>query len=151
MGIPILSGGKNDDYLTCIASGMIQFICVREGKENYKTLTADNIQIHPGSCMFKVSPLYMVAGEIVRTSRTFAMSVSPLTKENVRKISPSLESQLSGFRKNILAEGKKSIFDNGKPQEKSRKSESEKRTRLPHPQRQPTSISSKRQSVLYGK
>ena len=128
MGIPILSGGKNDDYLTCIASGMIQFICVREGKENYKTLTADNIQIHPGSCMFKVSPLYMVAGEIVRTSRTFAMSVSPLTKENLRKISPSLESQLSGFRKNILAEGKKSIFDNGKPQEKSRKSESENKT-----------------------
>ena len=128
MGIPILSGGKNDDYLTCIASGMIQFICVREGKENYKTLTADNIQIHPGSCMFKVSPLYMVAGEIVRTSRTFAMSVSPLTKENLRKISTSLESQLSGFRKNILAEGKKSIFDNGKPQEKSRKSESENKT-----------------------
>lgn len=128
MGIPILSGGKNDDYLTCIASGMIQFICVREGKENYKTLTADNIQIHPGSCMFKVSPLYMVAGEIVRTSRTFAMSVSPLTKENLRKISPSLESQLSGFRKNILAEGKKSIFDNGKPQEKSKKSESENKT-----------------------
>ena len=128
MGIPILSGGKNDDYLTCIASGMIQFICVREGKENYKTLTADNIQIHPGSCMFKVSPLYMVAGEIVRTSRTFAMSVSPLTKENLRKISPSLESQLSGFRKNILAEGKKSIFDNGKPQEKSKKSETENKT-----------------------
>ncbi len=112
MGIPISSGGKNDDYLTCIASGMIQFIAVREGKENYKTLTADNIQIHPGSCMFKVSPLYMVAGEIVKTSRMFAMSVSPLTKENLRKISSDLESKLSGFRKNILAEGKKSIFDN---------------------------------------
>lgn len=112
MGIPILNGGKTDDYLTCIASGMIQFIAVRDGKENYKTLTADNIQIHPGSCMFKVSPLYMVAGEIVKTSRMFAMSVSPLTKENLRKISSDLESKLSGFRKNILAEGKKSIFDN---------------------------------------
>ena len=113
MGIPILNGGKNDDYLTCIASGMIQFIAVREGKENYKTLTADNIQIHPGSCMFKVSPLYIVAGEIVKTSRMFAMSVSPLTKENLRKISNDLESKLSGFRKTILAEGKKSIFDDG--------------------------------------
>lgn len=113
MGIPILNGGKNDDYLTCIASGMIQFIAVREGKENYKTLTADNIQIHPGSCMFKVAPLYIVAGEIVKTSRMFAMSVSPLTKENLRKISNDLESKLSGFRKNILADGKKSIFDDG--------------------------------------
>lgn len=113
MGIPILNGGKNDDYLTCIASGMIQFIAVREGKENYKTLTADNIQIHPGSCMFKVSPLYIVAGEIVKTSRMFAMSVSPLTKENLRKISNDLESKLSGFRKTILADGKKSIFDDG--------------------------------------
>ena len=117
MGIPILNGGKNDDYLTCIASGMIQFFAVREGKENYKTLTADNIQIHPGSCMFKVSPLYIVAGEIVKTSRMFAMSVSPLTKENLRKISNDLESKLSGFRKTILADGKKSIFDDGTKKE----------------------------------
>ena len=57
LGIPVLSGGSMDDYLTCVATGMIQFVCVRERRENYKSLTAENIQIHPGSSineLFKV-------------------------------------------------------------------------------------------------
>lgn len=87
MGIPLGGGGSTDDYLCCIACGMIQFVCVRSGRENYRTLTADNIQIHPGSNMFRSDPLYMVAGEIVRTSRMFAMSVSPLTRNILSRIS----------------------------------------------------------------
>ena len=86
MGIPLGGGGATDDYLCCIACGMIQFVCVRSGRENYRTLTAENIQIHPGSNMFRSDPLYMVAGEIVRTSRMFAMSVSPLTRSILSRI-----------------------------------------------------------------
>ena len=92
--IPICGGGAMDDYLCCIASGMIQFVCVREGRENFRTLTADHISIHPGSNMFRTDPMYIVAGEIVRTSRMFAMSVSPLTKSMLSKIDPSLEKDL---------------------------------------------------------
>lgn len=103
MGVPISSGGKKDDYLSCIASGMIQFVCVRHGKESYRSVTAENIQIHPSSCMFKTSPLYIVAGEIVRTSRMFAMSVSPLTKEIINNIDPSLEKNLHYFAKENTA------------------------------------------------
>ncbi len=80
-GIPIVSSGNIEEYLTCICAGLIQFVCVRSGKENYRTLTQEHIQIHPGSCLFRTEPLYFVAGEIVRTSRMFAMSVSPLTKK----------------------------------------------------------------------
>lgn len=98
MGIPITGGGSMDDYLCCIASGMIQFVCIREGKENYRSLTADHISIHPGSSMFKTDPLFIVAGEIVRTSRTFASSVSPLTKALINKISPDLEERLNAAR-----------------------------------------------------
>ena len=98
MGIPITSGGSMDDYLCCVASGMIQFVCIREGRENYRSLTADHISIHPGSSMFKKDPLYIVAGEIVRTSRTFASSVSPLTKALVDRISPDLEARLNAAR-----------------------------------------------------
>lgn len=98
LGIPIGSGGSMDDYLCCIASGMIQFVCVREGKENYRSLTADHISIHPGSSMFRTDPLFIVAGEIVRTSRTFAMSVSPLTRSLLAKISPDLEEKLNAVR-----------------------------------------------------
>ncbi len=98
LGIPVSGGGSMDDYLCCIASGMIQFVCIREGKENYRSLTADHISIHPGSSMFRSDPLFIVAGEIVRTSRTFAMSVSPLTKALLAHISPELEYRLNQAR-----------------------------------------------------
>ena len=90
MGLPVLGGGDKADYLTCIASGMIQFVCIRSGRECYKSLTTDIIYIHPGSVMFHQDPLYIVAGEIVRTSRMFAMSVSPLTKKILSRISDNL-------------------------------------------------------------
>lgn len=98
LGIPITGGGSMDNYLCCIASGMIQFVCIREGRENYRSLTADHISVHPGSGMFRSSPLFIVAGEIVRTSRTFAMSVSPLTKSLLAKIDPTLEKKLQTSR-----------------------------------------------------
>lgn len=94
--IPLGSGGSRNDYLCCVASGMIQFVCIREGRENYRSLTTDHICIHPGSNMFKTDPLYIVAGEIVRTSRMFAMSVSPLTKNLLEQINPNLEAQFTG-------------------------------------------------------
>lgn len=98
LGIPIGSGGSMEDYLCCIATGMIQFVCIRDGREDYRSLTAEHISIHPGSNMFKTDPLFIVAGEIVRTSRTFAMSVSPLTKNLLSKISTDLESRLLAVR-----------------------------------------------------
>ena len=100
--IPISTAGKGsmDNYLCCIACGMIQFVCVREGRENFRSLTADHISIHPGSNMFRTDPMYIVAGEIVRTSRMFAMSVSPLTKSQLAKIDENLERELSQLKKN---------------------------------------------------
>lgn len=94
MGVPIASCGRNEDYLACIATGMIQFVCVRDGRDSYRSLTAERIQIHPGSCMYRESPQFIVAGEIVRTSRMYAMSVSPLTRELLEKISPGLAERL---------------------------------------------------------
>jgi hypothetical protein len=92
--VPIGSGGEIADYLCCIARGLIQFVCVRSGRGVYKTATAGRIQIHPGSGMFRENPTYIVAGEIVRTSRTWAHSVSPLRRSWLRRISPELERQL---------------------------------------------------------
>lgn len=98
LGIPVTGGGSMENYLCCISAGMIQFVCVRDGKENYRSLTTDHISIHPGSGMFRTSPLFIVAGEIVRTSRMFAMSVSPLTKALLAKIDPTLEKKLMSVR-----------------------------------------------------
>lgn len=90
MGVPILSGGKIDDYLKCIAKGMIQFVCAAQGKDCYRSLTTEKIFIHPGSCMYKEKRQFIVAGEIVRTSRMYAMSVSPLSKKIIEEVAPAL-------------------------------------------------------------
>ncbi|MCX7655737.1 MAG: ATP-dependent RNA helicase [Treponemataceae bacterium] len=94
MQIPILSGGSLEDYLCAVGRGLIQFVCVREGRESYRSLTADRISIHPGSVMFRQDPQYIVAGEIVRTTRTYAMSVSPLSPTALHRISPDLYDKL---------------------------------------------------------
>ncbi|MGP1586976.1 MAG: helicase-related protein [Treponemataceae bacterium] len=111
MGLPITSGGKIKDYLTCIASGMIQFICIRSGKNNFRSLTADCISIHPGSCMCKKNPQYIVAGEIVRTSRMFAMSVSPLKIENLNAIDRSIYEKLKILTAKNIRTAKNEVLD----------------------------------------
>ena len=96
MGIPVSEGGSMDDYLCAVSRGLIQFVCVRAGRGSYKSLTADRILIHPGSTMFRESPPFIVAGEIVRTSQTYARSVSPLTRELISRTSKELALQLEG-------------------------------------------------------
>jgi HrpA-like RNA helicase len=96
MGLPLLSGGPVEDYLSAVAAGLIQFVCVREGREMYRSLTADRILIHPGSVMFRMDPQYIVAGEIIRTTRMYAMSVSPLSHKVLEKLNPELFEALGG-------------------------------------------------------
>ncbi|MCL1818807.1 MAG: ATP-dependent RNA helicase, partial [Spirochaetaceae bacterium] len=90
MGIPVSSGGPARHYLQAASRGLIQFVCARSGRGVYRSLTAERILIHPGSVMFRDSPRYIVAGEIVRTSRMYARSVSPLEKSWLGEISPAL-------------------------------------------------------------
>ena len=104
IGVPVVSGGKTADYLYCVCKGLIQFVCVKASKGSYRSLTADKIHIHPGSVMFKENPQFIVAGEIVRTSKMFAHSVSPLRKEWLKNISPDLADRL--LRKEMPGERK---------------------------------------------
>ena len=114
LGIPIsekkAGSFATEDYLCCIAAGMLQFVCVRKGRETYCSLTAEHISIHPGSGMFRCDPLFIVAGEIVRTSRIFASSVSPLTKNLLKKIDPSLEEKLMQVRSEDHRENKNRLL-----------------------------------------
>ncbi len=87
--IPILSGGPVRDYLCSIAAGLVQFVCVRTGRGVYRSLTAERIYIHPGSVMFRESPEYIVSGEIVKTSRMYARSVSPLKRDWLTDLFPA--------------------------------------------------------------
>ncbi|HUX12929.1 MAG TPA: ATP-dependent RNA helicase, partial [Spirochaetia bacterium] len=95
LGVPISSGGSVGDYLCAVSTGLIQFVCVRSGRFAYRSLTAERIEIHPGSVMFHETPQYIVAGEIVKTSRMYARSVSPLKREWLTLISPELARSFS--------------------------------------------------------
>jgi len=106
IGVPILHGGSIADYLCSISRGLIQSVCINTGKNLYRSLTAEKIQIHPGSVMFKKTPHLIVAGEIVRTSRTYARSVSPLKESWLNKIHLSLAEGLTA-RGNIRTKVKK--------------------------------------------
>ncbi|HOX18618.1 MAG TPA: helicase-related protein, partial [Spirochaetales bacterium] len=96
LGVPVLSGGPTDDYLCSVSRGLIQFVCAQTGRGMYSSLTAERIMIHPGSVMFREDPPFIVAGEIVRTTRTYAMSVSPLGRHLLQRISPRVASGLLG-------------------------------------------------------
>jgi HrpA-like RNA helicase len=95
MGVPVSSGGPIYDYLCAVARGLIQFVCARQERGLFRSLTAEKIQIHPGSVMYRENPDFIVAGEIVRTTRMYAMSVSPLPRELLSKISPVLASGMA--------------------------------------------------------
>ncbi|THB63142.1 MAG: ATP-dependent RNA helicase, partial [Spirochaetaceae bacterium] len=99
IGVPISGGGSMEDYICAIATGMILFICVRDGRNQYRNLTTDRIQIHPGSVLFRSNPRFIVAGEIVRTTRMWARSVSSMEPDMIRLIRPQLLQQLQDIEK----------------------------------------------------
>ncbi|MCF7927654.1 MAG: ATP-dependent RNA helicase [Spirochaetales bacterium] len=118
LGIPIQSGGGIRKYLIAASKGLIQFVCVRSGRRFYRSVTAEQIFIHPGSVLFQENPKYIVAGEIVKTSRMYARSVSPLNKEWLESISDHLVKAL------VEPEEKKGAPEKKKTEEKTQKRES---------------------------
>ena len=94
IGFPLSSGGSVREYLSCIAKGLSQYICIRSRGTMYKSLSVDQIYIHPGSAWFRSLPPFIIAGEIVQTSRLYARSVSPLDKSWLDDIQPGLAKRL---------------------------------------------------------
>lgn len=95
IGVPLGGGGPTHDYLCAIARGLIQFVCVNTGRGVYRSLSAERIYIHPGSSMYRENARFIVAGEIVRTSRLYARSVSPLHAAMLGRIDPHLATELA--------------------------------------------------------
>ena len=119
-GIYIGSGGSTDDYFCCLISGLRQYVAKSTGSFCYKTITADKIYIHPGSSWFKVLPPYILAGEIVRTSKMYARTVSPVTSALIDRVDPNLINELKGVQKK---EKDKKTKEKKKEQEAKKKEE----------------------------
>lgn len=86
--------------LTCLCSGLIQYVCVKTKGNSYRTLNTDEIYIHPGSAWFKNQPTFLLAGEIVMTTKMYARSVSPIKLEYLDDISKDLENRISNLARN---------------------------------------------------
>ena len=101
MGIPISGKHSLPEYFCCLASGLRQYVCMKIDRFSYRSLTADKILIHPGSAWFSVPPQYILAGEIVQTTKMYARTVSPLRKDWIQHVDPHLldELRFSGGRK----------------------------------------------------
>ena len=100
-GIPVSEGGSVGDYFCCLASGLRQYVCKNVDGYSFRTMTADQIYIHPGSAWFRHTPDYILAGEIVQTSKMYARTVSPLKAEWLFKIDPVILKELSLSKKEL--------------------------------------------------
>jgi len=74
--------------------------------------------------MFRTDPMYIVAGEIVRTSRMYAMSVSPLSEETLEKLGLHIKEEGKEKREKSKREESHADHarDNGRRGKKGKKS-----------------------------
>ena len=129
LGVPVIEENSQlprEEFvhrlLVCLGAGLLQYVCIKtkaKGME-YRTLTVNEIYIHPGSAWFRTAPQYLLAGEIVFTSRMYARTVSPLKKEWIDEISPSLASRIKNLAvSSARSEKKEANFEkNGKKAKK---------------------------------
>ena len=128
MGVPLTGGGQVSDYLTCLSAGLLQYVCYNYNRSAYRSLTADQIFIHPGSAWFRTLPKFLLAGEIVQTSRMFARTVSPLRAEWLDRIDPNLRSRL--LHKEHPAKKAEKLVEEKKPKQNIEKKTAENIIRI---------------------
>jgi ATP-dependent helicase HrpA len=69
-------GADNVDILKSVASGLVQNLCQRNKFGNYSSEKVDHVFIHPGSLFFNRHPKWIIATEILETTKRFARNVT---------------------------------------------------------------------------
>lgn len=62
--------------LKAIASGLVQNLCRRNVYGNYTSAKADRIYIHPSSLFYNRQPQWIIATEIIETTKLFARNIT---------------------------------------------------------------------------
>lgn len=113
--------------LKAISCGFIQNLCEQSAPQVYRTKTADNIYIHPGSALFFESPQYFVSAEIVETSRLYARNNTVIDPVWLEEIAPQMCSYQYGpiyyDRKTGKVMREETVFFKGKKIVRARQSE----------------------------
>ena len=85
----VLTGQKIEGILKSVASGMIQNLCYRNRFGNYSSPKVDRITIHPSSLFFNRQPQFIIATEIIETTKLFARNVTEINPDWIKEIAPN--------------------------------------------------------------
>ena len=97
MGLPVKGEGPIEHIFAALSAGLIDYICARQSSYRYRSITTHSVYIHPGSFLFGSSPEFIIAGEIVKTGKTFARTVSPLKRDWLKFLPSRYATQLKSF------------------------------------------------------
>lgn len=86
-----------DKIITCIGSGLKQYICKKEGKKgnSFASPTERGVRIHPGSFMHNQSAEWLVGGEIVNTGRTYVRAGAMVSEKMIKKYFSTIYMQIN--------------------------------------------------------
>ncbi len=89
-GIDISEGRDRPSISKSVASGLVSRLLVHNGgmAHSYQNASHDEIFIHPGSSLFKQDPPYLVAVEIVETTKVYARMLQAVTQPMLRELIP---------------------------------------------------------------
>ncbi|MFA5853465.1 MAG: helicase-related protein [Patescibacteria group bacterium] len=92
-GIDISEGRDRLSISKSVASGLVSRLLVHNGgmAHSYQNASHDEIFIHPGSSLFKQDPPYLVAVEIVETTKVYARMLQAVTQPMLRELIPARE------------------------------------------------------------
>jgi RNA helicase HrpA len=85
-GMEVKTGGKMQDVIKACAAGLSDFIMWHAWGKFYQNRFIRNVIIHPSSVLFDSKPDMIVAGEIMKTTQTFARSVSVINRKWVKDL-----------------------------------------------------------------
>jgi len=74
----------------CVLSGFLSNIALKKEKNLYQAARGREVMIFPGSTLFKKPPTWVVAAEMVKTSRLFARTVAKIEPEWIEPLAGDL-------------------------------------------------------------
>jgi len=74
----------------CVLSGFLSNIALKKEKNMYQAARGREVMIFPGSTLFNKSPAWIVAAEMVKTSRLFARTVAKIEPEWIEPLAGDL-------------------------------------------------------------
>ncbi|MFN7020232.1 MAG: ATP-dependent RNA helicase HrpA [Phycisphaerales bacterium] len=85
------SSAGADHVHRALLTGLITHAACREGDGSfdYRGVRGNVVQIHPGSALFKKGPKWIIAAELVQTTRLYARTVAPVRVEWIEELAVS--------------------------------------------------------------